>query len=139
MGRRKKPPEVKEVEQKIAKFMGRKLRLYRNKKLWSLYDVEKMTGIRASSLSDYERGIYPCPMDRLKKLADLYNAPLQEFNYIEPIPLSVDVRRIAEQIMEWPPEKRAHITRAVLLYLDNIKEIAPPLEGEKDERGAVQD
>jgi len=128
MPRRKKPPELASLERKVGKYVGGKLRAWRHKARLSLYDVARSTKISASTISEYERGKYICPADRLRKFALLYNAPLSEFELSED-GLVGDAKQIADLIAEWPTEERSAITAAVLEYIETIKSLKPPKRG----------
>lgn len=43
------------------------------------YEVAKKTGITASTLSDWKHGRYMPKVDKLKKISDLLEIPLEEF------------------------------------------------------------
>lgn len=127
MPRRKKPPEIAEVERRVGKYVGGKLREWRTRSRLSLYDVARATGISVSTISEYERGKYICPDDRVRKFAKLYNAPLSEFQLSNDSKgLAGDAQQIADLLKEWPDGERSKITAAVLAYIENIKTLRPP-------------
>lgn len=125
MPRRKKSPETIEFERRVGKYIGGKLREWRIRSRLSLYDVAKSTGIAVSTISEYERGKYICPDDRLRKFARIYNAPLSEF-HLGDDPLVGNAQQIADLISEWPIEEQPEIVAAVLAYIENIKVLKPP-------------
>jgi len=126
MGRRKKPATVRRFEQRAAKYAGRRLREWRTKRHMSLSDVTKATGIPAITLSEYERGKYLCPPDRLRVLATLYQAPLSEFALTDDEGVDADVQQIAALIREWPETERGKVVASILTYLESVRLISPP-------------
>lgn len=129
MGRRKKPEDVTKIEQAAARYLGKKLREWRKRNHMALTDAAKSTGISFSTISEYERGLYFCPPDRLRKLAALYGAPMSEFKVNEHQPLETDAKQIAQLLKAWPEDERAEIVTAVLSYINTLSTlsgISPP-------------
>ncbi|MBX6351306.1 MAG: helix-turn-helix transcriptional regulator [Clostridia bacterium] len=58
--------------------VGRRLRLLRQHRKLSLYDVERMTGYHYSTVGKYERGLRKPSVEVLRELARVYEVPLSD-------------------------------------------------------------
>lgn len=56
--------------------LGKRLRLLRDKRKMSIYDVEKATGLHFSTISKYERNERRPSLGVLRELAQVYQVPL---------------------------------------------------------------
>lgn len=56
--------------------IGKRLRFYRQKKRLTLKDVEEITGLHATTISGYERGIREPSYKVLRILAKVYDIPV---------------------------------------------------------------
>ena len=123
MPRRKKTKELKEIEQRRAKYLGKKLRFHRTEARYTLDGVSKKADVSTSTLSEYERGLYPCPPDRLRELATLYNAPLSDFSIDPSEGLSANARQLAEILEQWDEKDQEEVMRAVIRHLSDLRRI----------------
>ncbi|MBE3591001.1 MAG: helix-turn-helix transcriptional regulator [Firmicutes bacterium] len=58
--------------------LGQRLRLLREHRNLSLYDVERLTGLHYSTVGKYERGVRRPSLETLRELARVYEVPLHE-------------------------------------------------------------
>lgn len=58
--------------------LGRRLRLLRENRKLSLYDVERMTGYHYSTVGKYERGLRRPSVDVLRELAKAYDVSVHD-------------------------------------------------------------
>ncbi len=123
MPRRKKTKELKEIEERMAKYVGKKLRLHRKEARYTLAETSKKTGVSTSTLSEYERGFYPCPPDRLRELATLYNAPLSDFSLDPREGLSDNARQLAEILEQWDETDQEEVMRSLIRHLSDLRRI----------------
>lgn len=123
MPRRKKTKELKEIEERLAKYIGERLRHHRKEARYTLAETSKKTGVSISTLSEYERGFYPCPPDRLREIATLYNAPLSDFTWNADEGLSENARQLAEILEQWDEEDQEEVMRAVIRNLSDLRRV----------------
>ena len=85
--------------------IGRRLRFYRREKNLSIYDAEKMSGIKFGLVAAYERGDKRVSIERIKKLAKAYEVPAIYIIFSEKEiaeTLHLDLCRNAELLLEKP-------------------------------------
>ncbi|MBX5476484.1 MAG: helix-turn-helix transcriptional regulator [Clostridia bacterium] len=58
--------------------LGQRLRLLREHRNLSLYDVERLTGLHYSTVGKYERGVRRPSIETLRELARVYEVSLRE-------------------------------------------------------------
>lgn len=58
--------------------VGRRLRLIREHRKLSLYDVERLTGYHYSTVGKYERGLRRPSLETLRELSRVYEVPLSD-------------------------------------------------------------
>ncbi|WP_051275752.1 helix-turn-helix domain-containing protein [Desulfovirgula thermocuniculi] len=71
-------------------MLGKRLRFYRQRKRLTLKHVEEKTGLHASTISGYERGVREPSYQVLRLLAEVYGIPVAY--------LALDEREIREVI-----------------------------------------
>ena len=59
-------------------MLGEKIKLYRESKNMTQYEIAKVLGVKAATISKYESGTLEPNIESLKKLAELFNVSVDE-------------------------------------------------------------
>lgn len=119
-------------------MMGKRLRFYRQRKKLTLKEVEELTGLHATTISGYERGIREPSYKVLRTLAQIYEIPvaylvLEEREIMEVIPREAkeimdllkrrpDILELLDEIKDYPQS----LVRELLHVLQRIRRLSLP-------------
>ncbi|SMB97866.1 Transcriptional regulator, contains XRE-family HTH domain [Thermanaeromonas toyohensis ToBE] len=119
-------------------MIGKRLRFYRQKKRLTLKDVEEITGLHATTISGYERGIREPSYKVLRTLAKVYDIPvayllLEEEEIMEVIPSEIkelvaliekrpEIGEFIEEIKNYPQS----LVRELRHVLQRIRRLSLP-------------
>ncbi|MCG0277335.1 MAG: helix-turn-helix domain-containing protein [Thermanaeromonas sp.] len=102
-------------------MLGQRLRFYRQRRHLTLKDVEEMTGLHATTISGYERGIRKPSYDVLRLLAEVYEVPVAY--------LLLDEKELSEVIPKEVTETVDLLTKRpdIAEFIQEIKHFPQPL------------
>lgn len=114
----------------INKYVGKKIKEFRNKKKMSQTEVGKVLGVKQNTITGYEKGDWEVSYDNLFKLADLFDVSIDDFFP----PTRTTYKPLHESTLITDDDSLNELDYEDMLLIKKITEKALELEGEERKR-----